>query len=163
MTSRGMKCSSRLDGPPDGERRLATPDCDCNQDRCALFWKQSSAANFQKLPGGFYTESYIRQYAQAVDDADNALLDTTAVPSRHRCRAGRPGQIPEVWMDRFREVVPSALGPVPDPPLPVTRAGRLEGFNSRSAWQAKASVPLLNTLLILRGANASKPSRVGFS
>ena len=77
---------------------------------------------FQKLPGGFYTESYIRQYAQAVDDADNALLDY--YPSAFAPQIVEPaaGPEPEVWMDRFREVVRSALGLSPDPPLPVTKS-----------------------------------------
>jgi cytoskeletal protein RodZ len=31
--------------------------------------------DFHKLPGGIYSESYIRQYALAIGDFDNVLLD----------------------------------------------------------------------------------------
>ena len=75
-------------------------------------------AAFQKLPGGVYTESYIRQYARALDDTDNALLDYY-----HNVFA--PQQVepvveaePESWVDRVRGVVGFMLGLTPDRPLP---------------------------------------------
>jgi transcriptional regulator with XRE-family HTH domain len=73
---------------------------------------------FQKLPGGVYTESYIRQYSRAVDDTDNALLDYYHnVFAQHDAE---PNPEPEpAWADRFREVVRSALGLNPDAPLRV--------------------------------------------
>jgi cytoskeletal protein RodZ len=74
---------------------------------------------FQELPGSLYTESYIRQYARAVDDADNALLDyyrSVFAPQTVR-QIAEPE--PQSRMDRFREVVRSAFGP--DPRLPVRK------------------------------------------
>lgn len=74
---------------------------------------------FQELPGSLYTESYIRQYARAVDDADNALLDyyrSVFAPQTVR-QITEPE--PQSRMDRFREVVRSAFGP--DPRLPVRK------------------------------------------
>ncbi|MGO9231386.1 MAG: helix-turn-helix domain-containing protein [Bryobacteraceae bacterium] len=72
---------------------------------------------FQKLPGGVYTESYIRQYARAVDDADGALLRyyRTAFAPREVQPAAEPER--ERWTDRLREAVRSALGLTPDAPL----------------------------------------------
>ena len=76
---------------------------------------------FQELPGGVYTESYIRQYAQAVDDADNALLNY--YHSVYAPQTVQPAAVPEAepWTDRFRDVVRSAFGLNPDPPLPVRK------------------------------------------
>ncbi|MGB9455597.1 MAG: helix-turn-helix domain-containing protein [Bryobacteraceae bacterium] len=78
-------------------------------------------AAFQKLPGGVYTESYIRQYARALDDTDNALLDYY-----HNVFA--PQQVepvvkaePESWVNRVRSVVGFMLGLTPDRPLPVEK------------------------------------------
>jgi len=74
---------------------------------------------FQELPGSLYTESYIRQYARAVDDADNALLDyyrSAFAPERVR-QITEPE--PQSRMERFRELVRSAFGP--DPRLPVRK------------------------------------------
>ncbi len=65
---------------------------------------------FQELPGSLYTESYIRQYARAVDDADNALLEyyrNAFVPQTVR-QITEPK--PQSRMDRFRDVVGSAFG-----------------------------------------------------
>lgn len=65
---------------------------------------------FQELPGGVYTESYIRQYARAVDDADDALLE-------YYRNVFAPREVPPVaepeprqWKDRWRERVRSMLG-----------------------------------------------------
>ncbi|HEY1183941.1 MAG TPA: helix-turn-helix domain-containing protein [Bryobacteraceae bacterium] len=74
---------------------------------------------FQELPGSLYTESYIRQYARAVDDADNALLDyyrSVFAPQTVR-QITEPE--PQSRMDRFRDVVRYAFGP--DPRLPVRK------------------------------------------
>ncbi len=75
---------------------------------------------FQELPGSVYTESYIRQYARAVGDADNALLDYyRTVFARQEVPL-----IPEpepAWVDRLREVVRSVLGLTPDAPLRVRK------------------------------------------
>jgi len=74
---------------------------------------------FQELPGGVYTESYIRQYALAVDDADNALLNYYR--SVYAPQTAQPAAAPatESWTDRFRDVVRTAFGLNPDAPLRV--------------------------------------------
>jgi cytoskeletal protein RodZ len=74
---------------------------------------------FQELPGGVYTESYIRQYSRAVGDVDNTLLNyyRTVFAPREAPPAAEPA--PESLMDRLRELLRSALGLTPDPPLPV--------------------------------------------
>ncbi len=75
---------------------------------------------FQELPGSVYTESYIRQYARAVGDTDNALLDYY----RNVFARQEAPPIPEpepAWVDRFRDVVRSALGLTPDAPLRVRK------------------------------------------
>lgn len=73
---------------------------------------------FQKLPGGVYSESYIRQYARAVDDNDGALLQyyRSAFAPRDVARpasAHGPGR----WKERVRGAVHSILGLTPDAPL----------------------------------------------
>jgi transcriptional regulator with XRE-family HTH domain len=76
---------------------------------------------FQKLPGGVYTESYIRQYARAIGDTDNVLLDyyrnvfvpETAPP------AADPA--PQWWMDRWRDFVRSILGLAKESALPLRK------------------------------------------
>jgi len=73
---------------------------------------------FQELPGGVYTESYIRQYARAVGDVDNALLSYYRSVFASEAPPVTPPE-PESWVDRLRELVRSALGIAPDPPLPV--------------------------------------------
>jgi hypothetical protein len=76
---------------------------------------------FQELPGGVYTESYIRQYARAVGDADNALLGyyrNVFAPQTTQLVA-QPA--PESWMDHFRDVITFALGLTPDAPLRVEK------------------------------------------
>lgn len=75
--------------------------------------------SFQELPGGVYTESYIRQYGQAVDDAHGALLGyyRSVFAPQSAPAAAKPE--PESRVDRFREIVRYAFGLTPDPPLPV--------------------------------------------
>jgi cytoskeletal protein RodZ len=72
---------------------------------------------FNKLPGGVYTESYIRQYARAVDDADGALLEhyrNVFAPQKVQPAAGSE---PNSWIDRVRDTVGSIFGLTPDAPL----------------------------------------------
>ena len=65
---------------------------------------------FQELPGGVYTESYIRQYARAVDDADDGLIEyyRNVFAPREVPPAAAPE--PKQWQDRWRERVRSMLG-----------------------------------------------------
>ncbi|MGA2274446.1 MAG: helix-turn-helix domain-containing protein [Bryobacteraceae bacterium] len=72
---------------------------------------------FQELPGGVYTESYIRQYARAVDDVDNALLDYYRNVFAPQTVQPLAEPEPESWLDAFRDVVRSLLGLTPDAPL----------------------------------------------
>jgi len=76
---------------------------------------------FQELPGSVYTESYIRQYAWAVGDTDNALVDYYR--SVFAPQPAQPATVPEAeaWMNRFRDVVCYALGLTPDAPLRVRK------------------------------------------
>jgi len=74
---------------------------------------------FQELPGGVYTVSYIQQYARAVGDVDNALLNYYRSVFAAREAPPPLPPAPETWTDRLRELVRSALGLAPDPPLPV--------------------------------------------
>jgi cytoskeletal protein RodZ len=76
---------------------------------------------FQELPGGVYTESYIRQYARAVDDTDGALLGYyRAVYAPHEAPTTGEAE-PERWHDRLRDAVRGVFGLNPDAPL---RAGK---------------------------------------
>ena len=76
---------------------------------------------FQELPGGLYSESYIRQYAHAVDDADNALLDYYRNVFAPQTVQPAAEPEPETWTARLREIVRSALGLTPDHPLPARK------------------------------------------
>jgi cytoskeletal protein RodZ len=76
---------------------------------------------FQELPGGLYTESYIRQYARALDDVDDALLDYyRSVFEPQRVQPVAESE-PESRMDRLRGVVHSILGLTPHPALPESK------------------------------------------
>ena len=66
--------------------------------------------DFRKLPGGIYTESYIRQYALAMDDTDNVLLDYYYNVFAPKEVPPVPAPEPESWMSRFRDVARSILG-----------------------------------------------------
>jgi cytoskeletal protein RodZ len=71
---------------------------------------------FQKLPGGVYSESYIRQYARAVDDNDGALIEYyRSVFAPRDVPAAAPE--PQRWRKRVRDTVHSILGLTPDAPL----------------------------------------------
>jgi cytoskeletal protein RodZ len=76
---------------------------------------------FQKLPGGVYSESYIRQYARAVDDNDGALIEYyhSAFAPREAPRAA--ASEPERWKKRVRDAVHSILGLTPDEPLHASK------------------------------------------
>jgi hypothetical protein len=76
---------------------------------------------FQQLPGGVYTESYIRQYSRVVDDADNALLDYYRHVFAAKTAPPIPEPGPQSWMDRCQDIVRSALGLTPDAPLPARK------------------------------------------
>jgi cytoskeletal protein RodZ len=76
---------------------------------------------FQELPGGVYTESYIRQYARAVDDTDGALLDYYREVFAPREAPPADAMEPKAWQDRVLKAVWSTLGLAPDLPLRASR------------------------------------------
>lgn len=76
---------------------------------------------FQELPGGVYTESYIRQYARAVDDIDGALLDYYREVFAPREAPPENGPEPKAWQDRLLKAVWSTLGLAPDASLHASK------------------------------------------
>jgi cytoskeletal protein RodZ len=72
---------------------------------------------FQELPGGVYTESYIRQYARAVDDTDGALIAYYRDVFAPREKPPSEELEPAGWQDRLLKAVWSTLGLAPDAPL----------------------------------------------
>lgn len=121
MTARGIEVL-----PQDLIERRKAKDLSLLQIAAATkinvrYLEAIECAAFHKLPGGVYTESYIRQYARAIDDTDNALLD-------YYRKVFAPQQVepvvepePESWVDRVRSVVSFMLGLTPDRPLPVRK------------------------------------------
>jgi cytoskeletal protein RodZ len=76
--------------------------------------------DFQKLPGGVYTESYIRQYARAIGDTDGVLLEYyRKVFMPEALPAADPE--PEFFLDRCRDLVRSILGLAPESTLPLRK------------------------------------------
>ncbi len=121
MTARGIEIL-----PQDLIERRKAKDLSLFQIAAATkinlrYLEAIECAAFHKLPGGVYTESYIRQYARAIDDTDNALLDYY-----HNVSATQQVQPvvepePESWMDRVGGAVRFMLGLTPDRPLPVRK------------------------------------------
>ncbi|MFY9727658.1 MAG: helix-turn-helix domain-containing protein [Bryobacteraceae bacterium] len=121
MTARGIQLLPQDFIERRKSKNLSLPQIAAATKINLRYLEAIECAAFQKLPGGVYTESYIRQYARAVDDTDNALLDYY-----HNVFA--PQQVepvvepePESRMDRVRSVVCFMLGLTPDRPVPVRK------------------------------------------
>jgi hypothetical protein len=59
--------------PPSGKEDLPRTDIRSDEERGTAL-EFIEAEEFQKLPGGIYNTSYIRQYAKAIDSDESEIL-----------------------------------------------------------------------------------------
>jgi len=118
MTSRGTELPQELMGLRKA-KGLSLPQIASATKINLRYLEAIERGAFRELPGGVYTESYIRQYSRAVGDTDNALSEYYRSVYAPQDAPALPEPGPETWGDRFRDVLRSALGLSPDPPLPV--------------------------------------------
>jgi transcriptional regulator with XRE-family HTH domain len=86
---------------------------------------------FHKLPGGVYTLSYVRQYAQAIGDYDDALVDYYRKTAMESEPPVNESVDTPPWMDRVREYLWSCLGDIERGAMPRLVKGVIPAVRTR--------------------------------
>ena len=70
--------------------------------------------NFEKLPGGVYTRSYIRQYAEAIDFEETTILQALPLdPEQEQAPRAGWGRTPVLRILHFARLAFARLGTAP--------------------------------------------------
>lgn len=78
-----------------GRRGLSLKQIAATTKIRAFYLEAIENGNFEKLPGGVYTRSYIRQYAKAIDFEEATILQALPLdPEQEQAPTARLGRIP---------------------------------------------------------------------
>ena len=87
---------------------------------CPRYLEAIEGGKFDKLPGGAYSVSYIRQYAQAIRYDEDRLLAYYQSALQAEAAAHPIPLPPKTWLDRFRDCL-RGLTPLQSSPPSLER------------------------------------------